>query len=40
MQAAIQSAWENLKAYYFKNLIAFMPAHLQAVIETKRGFIK
>ena len=37
MQAAIQSTWENLKACFFKNLVASMPARLQAVIEAESG---
>ena len=35
MQAAIQSAWENLEACYFESLVASMPARLQAVIEAE-----
>jgi len=37
MQAAIESEWENLEACYFEDLVASMPARLQAVIEAERG---
>ena len=37
MQAAIQSAWENLEACFFENLVASMPARLQAVIKAEGG---
>ena len=37
MQVAIESKQENLEACYFKDLVAFMPARLQAVIEVKGG---
>src|SRR6266702_759211 len=37
MQAVIQSEWENLEACFFENLVASMPACLQAVIEVEGG---
>ena len=40
MQAAIESEWENLEASCFEDLVAFMPACLQAVIEAEGGLIK
>ena len=37
MQAAIKSKWENLEAYYFKDLVASIPIRLQAVIKAEGG---
>jgi len=37
IQAAIKSEWENLEACYFEDLVASMPARLQAVVEAEGG---